>query len=120
MLSFWSNAWAESKTQASDTSQATHRRESLQKDRGLTLVRGEILRFYEERSGAWTSRLLIKDVSGKDHEIFVDPMQTLVKRGPQIEDLGILTGGMRVTILVRGTQNHPQASLVQIDGGFYG
>lgn len=89
-------------------------------EKHFKLLQGEILRFYETRAGEWSSSLLVKDFSGKEHTVFVEPTQTLVKRGPQIEDLAILTGGMKITMLVRKVGGQWRAATVRIDGGFYG
>ena len=84
---------------------------------GIQMTEGEIQHFYETRTEGWDSYVLVKDVLGKDRKFFVHPSETLVKRGPQIEPLQELTGGMKVTILYRENGKHEaRASVVRIDG----
>ena len=85
----------------------------------LLMAEGEIQHFYETRTEGWDSYVLVKDVYGKNKKFFVHSNATLVKRGPQIEPLQELAGGMKVTILYREDKKHEaQASMIRIDGVF--
>ncbi len=82
----------------------------------ILLVRGEILQFHETRVNDWSSYILIKDSFNKELTFYVNPQITLIRRGSQIEDVGQLTGGMKVTVLYRLQGKEFQASVIQIDG----
>ena len=84
----------------------------------LSMMRGEILRFYETRVDDWSSYILIKDSFNHELQFHVHPKITVIRRGSQIEDVGQLTGGMKVTILYRASKDGTlEASVIQIGGG---
>ena len=86
---------------------------------GLNVIQGEIERFYEGAGGEWSSSVVIKDYFGKKHDFRVDPFQTLVRRGTQIQELEALMGGMRVTIVYRTSGEERRASVINISGTSY-
>ena len=83
----------------------------------IQMARGEVLRLYENRTGEWASSVLMTDSLGKSITVLVDPVFTLVRRGPQIEELSEITGGMKITVLYRSENGSLKASVIRIDGG---
>ena len=80
-------------------------------------AQGEILRFYETHLNDWSSSVLIKDSFNKELTFYIHPKITAIRRGVQMEDVGQLTGGMKVTILYRVEKDKKAyASVIQING----
>ena len=83
----------------------------------IEIARGEILRFFEERTGEWDSYILVKDSNGQDKKFFVSPDSTLIRRGPGIEPIQELSGGMKVAILYREEGGRgARAAVIKIGG----
>jgi len=77
--------------------------------------RGKVLRYYEERSGDWASYVLLKDPLGKEQKYYVNAVLTLVKRGPEVQKIGDVTGGDNIVVLYRMEGKKPLASMIQIE-----
>lgn len=88
--------------------------------KNLEMVRGEILRFYEERAEDWSSYVLVRDFWGQDWKFFVNSGETLIQYRMEALDPHQLTGGMKVTVLFRKARGAFRASVVRIDGMVHG
>ncbi len=93
--------------------------QAFAKNEEIKSLQAEIIRFYEEKKDDWASYVNLKDIDGIDYVIYLDPTETLVKRGSQFQDIYDLTGGMRVTVLYRRTKKRMLATVINIDGGAY-
>ena len=86
----------------------------------LKEIEGEVLRFYEDRSGEWTSYILLRDTFGTERTIYVHPVLTLVKRNDQILELHQITGGMKATVIYQKPFRDARAVSITVSGIFYG
>lgn len=78
-------------------------------------IYGAIERVYETKAGEWTAFILVRDPLDKSFKCFVDPRQTLIKKGPQIIALSELSSGAKVMVLVRNDgSGNLRASVIQV------
>lgn len=78
-------------------------------------IDGSLERVYETKSGNWTAFVLVRDSLRNTFKCFVDPGQTLIKKGPQILALSELNAGTKVIVLARKEDSGDyKASVIQI------
>ena len=86
------------------------------KSASLEIAKGQLERLYEFKRGEAKAYLMMKDTLNHSEKYFVDPVRTMVMRGPDIRPLKDLIGGMKLTVMYRQLPDgNREASIIRID-----
>lgn len=90
-------------------------RSALAEMPSVDYIDGSLDRVYETKSGGWTAFVLVRDSLRKSFKCFVDPQQTLIRKGSQILSLSQLNPGTKVIVLARKEDSGDyKASVIQV------